>query len=86
MEPVKITENVYSLRVNHFNRRLFDSLIPLPQGTSYNAYLVRGTEKTALLDSADPEKHEVFFEYLRGEKKIDYVRSEERRVGKECAL
>ncbi len=73
MKPVKITEGVYSLRVNHFNRHLFDSLIPLPEGTSYNAYLVKGSEKTALLDSADPEKAEVLFDYLKDEKKIDYI-------------
>ena len=62
MKPEKITESAYSLRVNHFNRHLFDSLIPLPEGTSYNAYLVKGSEKTALLDSADPEKAEVLFD------------------------
>ncbi len=73
MKPEKITEGVYTIRVNHFNRRLFDSLIPLPQGTSYNAYLVKGSEKTALLDSADPEKAEVLFDYLKEEKKIDYI-------------
>ena len=73
MKPEKITEGVYTLRVNHFNRRLFDSLIPLPQGTSYNAYLVKGSEKTALLDSADPEKAEVLFDFLKEEKKIDYI-------------
>ena len=73
MKPEKITEGAYSLRVNHFNRHLFDSLIPLPEGTSYNAYLVRGSEKTALLDSADPEKAEVLFDYLRDEEKIDYI-------------
>ena len=73
MKPEKITNDVYSLRVNHFNRRLFDSLIPLPEGTSYNAYLVKGSEKTALLDSADPEKSGVLFDYLKDEKKLDYV-------------
>ncbi len=73
MKPEKITTDVYSLRVNHFNRRLFDSLIPLPEGTSYNCYMVKGTEKTALFDSADPEKAAVLFEYLKDEKKIDYV-------------
>lgn len=73
MIPEKITENVYSLRVNHFNRKLFDSLIPLPEGTSYNSYLVQGKEKTALLDSVDPEKVEVLFDYLRSVKKIDYI-------------
>ena len=37
-----------------FDRRIFDELIPLPQGTSYNAYLIRGSEKTALVDTVDP--------------------------------
>ncbi|MEI7482930.1 MAG: FprA family A-type flavoprotein, partial [Elusimicrobiota bacterium] len=65
MKPVAITKRVRSLRVNHFNRRLFDSLIPLPEGTSYNAYLVTGSEKTALMDSADPEKREALLDYLK---------------------
>ncbi len=73
MKPEKITNDIYSLRVNHFNRRLFDSLIPLPEGTSYNSYLVKGSEKTALFDSADPEKAGVLFDYLKDEKTIDYV-------------
>ncbi|MDA8132037.1 MAG: FprA family A-type flavoprotein [Elusimicrobia bacterium] len=73
MKPAKITDGVYSLRVNHFNRKLFDSLIPLPEGTSYNAYLVKGSEKTALLDTADPEKAEVLFDFLRDEERVDYI-------------
>lgn len=73
MKPVKIADNVYFLQVNHFNRRLFDSLIPLPEGTSYNAYLVKGGKRTALLDTADPEKREVLFDFLRGTEKLDYV-------------
>ena len=44
-----------------WDRRLFDALIPLPEGTSYNAYLVRGSEKTALIDTVDPTKE---FEYV----------------------
>ncbi len=76
MKPMKIAEGVYSLRINDFNRRLFDSLIPLPEGTSYNAYLVKGSEKTALIDSGDPGKAEVLFDHLKDEKKIDYVVSQ----------
>lgn len=37
-----------------WNRRLFDALIPLPYGTSYNAYLVLGSEKTVLIDTVNP--------------------------------
>jgi flavorubredoxin len=56
-----------------WNRRLFDSLIPLPDGTSYNAYLVRGSEKTALLDSVDPTMEHILITQLADVRKVDYV-------------
>ncbi|OGS08579.1 MAG: MBL fold hydrolase [Elusimicrobia bacterium RIFOXYA12_FULL_51_18] len=73
MKPVELSKNVFFQQVNHFNRRLFDSLIPLPEGTSYNSYLVKGRDKTALLDTADPEKRETFFDFLKDVKSLDYV-------------
>jgi flavorubredoxin len=50
----EISEGVFWVGVKDFNRRIFDALIPLPQGTSYNAYLVKGKEKTALIDTVNP--------------------------------
>jgi len=50
----KISEDVYWVGVKDWNRRLFDALIPLPQGTTYNAYIVRGKEKIALIDTVNP--------------------------------
>jgi len=73
MKPIEIKKNVFSLRVNHFNRKLFDSLIPLPDGTSYNAYLVKGEKYDVLIDTADPEKKEAFFDYISKVPKIDFV-------------
>ncbi len=69
----KIKENVFYLNVPDWNRRLFDSLIPLPDGTSYNAYLVQGNEKTALIDTAEPELADILFEQLKEVPKIDYI-------------
>jgi len=69
----KISENVSWLGVIDWDRRLFDSLIPLPDGTSYNAYLVRGSEKTALIDTVDPPFWPALEEQLRDVAKIDYV-------------
>jgi flavorubredoxin len=46
------------------DRRIFDELIPLPEGTSYNAYLVRGSTATALIDTVDPTKEEVLLANL----------------------
>lgn len=50
----EICKDVYWVGVKDWNRRLFDSLIPLPQGTTYNAYLIKGKEKTALIDTVNP--------------------------------
>ena len=58
-----------------WDRRTFDELIPLPDGTSYNAYLVRGTERTALVDSVDPAFADVLLDRLAalGVERLDYV-------------
>lgn len=69
----KITQNIDAIISTHWERRLFDSLIPLPDGTSYNAYLVKGSEKTALIDSTDPELREELLTPLKGVGKIDYL-------------
>jgi len=50
-------------------------LIPLPEGTTYNAYLIKGSEKTALIDTVDPTKEQVLLDNLNAleVKNIDYV-------------
>ncbi|MHC4665487.1 MAG: FprA family A-type flavoprotein [Planctomycetota bacterium] len=70
-----IRPNVYAVGAIDWDRRLFDELIPLPDGTSYNAYLIKGSEKTALLDAVDPTKTEVLIDNLvkLGTEKIDYL-------------
>jgi flavorubredoxin len=58
-----------------FDRRIFDELIPLPNGTSYNSYLIRGSEKTALIDTVDPTREFDLIENLvkLGIERIDYI-------------
>jgi flavorubredoxin len=51
---IQIAKDVFSVGVKDWNRRLFDALIPLPQGTSYNSYLVKGHTKSALIDTVNP--------------------------------
>ncbi len=50
----EIAARIYFLGARDWNRRIFDALIPLPQGTTYNAYLVKGSESTALIDTVNP--------------------------------
>jgi flavorubredoxin len=76
MKPRKIKENIYWMGSVDWDSRLFDSLIPLPDGTSYNAYLVEGSEKTALLDTVDPPMANELLAQLEGVSKIDYIVSQ----------
>ena len=64
MKPREVRPGVYWVGAIDWDRRLFDSLIPLPDGTSYNSYLVRGSEKTALIDTVDPTMEEVLINHL----------------------
>lgn len=76
MEAKKICDGVFWVGAVDWDRRLFDSLIPLPDGTSYNAYLVRGSTKTALIDTVDPSKASELISRLAGVEKIDYIISQ----------
>jgi len=73
MKPKKIKEGVFWTGAVDWDRRLFDALIPLPDGTSYNAYLICGTEKTALLDTVDPSMTAVLMSHLDDVKSIDFI-------------
>lgn len=73
MKPREVTAHVSRLGAEDWDRRLFDALIPLPDGTSYNAYLVKGSQKTVLVDSVDPPLVPILLAQLEGVQKIDYV-------------
>ncbi len=73
MNSRRIVDNVYAVGAVDWDRRLFDALIPLPDGTSYNAYLIRGSEKTALLDTVDPAKIDVLLGYLADIPSLDFL-------------
>jgi len=67
--------DIFSVGARDWDRRLFDELIPLPDGTTYNAYLIKGSQKTALLDTVDPPKKHELLENLQeiGIERIDYL-------------
>ncbi len=56
MAITEIKPKIYAVGAKDYDRRLFDQLIPLPNGTTYNAYLIIGSEKTALIDTVDGTK------------------------------
>ena len=71
----ELVTGIYAVGAFDFDRRIFDELIPLPEGTSYNAYLIRGSTKTALIDTVDPTKEYDLISNLvkSGIEVIDYI-------------
>jgi flavorubredoxin len=71
----EVVNGIFWVGALDFDRRIFDELIPLPEGTSYNAYLIRGSEKTALIDTVDPSKeYELISNLVKlGVDRIDYI-------------
>ncbi|MDD2619238.1 MAG: (4Fe-4S)-binding protein [Syntrophomonadaceae bacterium] len=76
MKAITVKKNVYWVGVQDPNLRVFDIVMETEYGTSYNSYLIIGSEKTALLETV---KSRFFDEYLQDlEKlvsvsKIDYL-------------
>jgi len=71
----EITNNIYYVGVNDRNKTLFEGLWPLPNGVSYNSYLIKD-EKICLVDTVEADFFMPFLENIReviGEQPIDYV-------------
>lgn len=75
MKPRELKKRIYCVGAIDWDRRLFDSLIPLPDGTSYNSYLIMGSQKTALIDTVDPTMKDVLLDNLNqlNIQHLDYV-------------
>jgi flavorubredoxin len=75
MKPREIRPGIHAVGAIDWDRRLFDALIPLPDGTSYNSYLVKGSEKTVLIDTVDPTMEHELWHHLSDLncQRLDYV-------------
>lgn len=72
---MEIAKNIYYVGVNDRNKNLFEGLWPLPNGVSYNSYLIND-EKVCLIDTVEVDFFMQFLEHLHeviGDKKIDYL-------------
>lgn len=71
----KLIKDIYFVGSIDWDRRIFDELIPLPDGTSYNSYLIKDDDNAILIDTVDPTKKEELFHNLREAKveKISYI-------------
>jgi flavorubredoxin len=76
MSSLKLTDKVYSVGVLNPNARVADVIMNIKYGTSYNSYIVKGSEKNAIVETVH---HNYFDEYMEniksviGDEKIDYI-------------
>ena len=71
----EITSNIYYVGVNDRNKHLFEGLWPLPNGVSYNSYLI-DDEKVCLIDTVEVDFFTQFIEHIHeviGDRAIDYL-------------
>lgn len=75
MSGKKIKNNIYYVGAIDKDRRIFDQLIPLPDGTTYNSYIIIGSEKIALIDTVDASMPGVILKNLvdLNITRIDYI-------------
>lgn len=75
MKFQEIKNNIFYCGLNDCDRVIFDELIPLDNGTSYNSYLVKGSEKTAIIDTMYPPFIDEYVKNLdeNGVVKVDYI-------------
>ena len=72
---LEITNKIFYVGVNDRNKNLFEGLWPLPNGVSYNSYLI-DDEKVCLIDTVEVDFFTQFLEHIQeviGDRKIDYL-------------
>lgn len=69
----KITKDVYSVGVLNPNLRIFDIVMATEYGTTYNAYVVNGSEKTALIETCHLDFFETYIENIKEACDLDRV-------------
>ncbi len=70
----EIAEGVTLVRILNTKLPRFENFWPIPNGTSYNFYVVEGSEGTALIDGADYRFSKEFFEALESVVKVEDLR------------
>ena len=71
----EIKNNVFYIGVNDADRVIFDELIPLEHGTTYNSYLIKGSDKTAVVDTVYPPFSDLYLKNFdeNGIKNVDFI-------------
>jgi hypothetical protein len=79
----KITDRIFYVGVNDFDKIMFEGLWPLPSGVSYNSYII-ADEKVALIDTVEHGFEADFLEniqdYFEQKNYVIHMRTDENTV------
>lgn len=76
MNIAEITNGVHYVGVNDRTTERFEGLWPIPNGVSYNSYIVKGSEKNALIDTVEIGEIRTLLTAVKSENgndKLDYL-------------
>lgn len=76
MNIKEFIEGIHYVGVNDRTTSRFEALWPLPAGVTYNSYIVKGTDKTALIDGVEISACEKLRDHIKtvlGNKAPDYL-------------
>ena len=70
----QIADGIFYCGLHDRQRKIFDQLVPLPQGTTYNAFVVKGSQKCALIDTMYEKLSGTFCDAIAASGlEIDYI-------------
>jgi len=72
--PVWLSERVQWIGALDSTMRSFDIILKTPNGTTYNAYAVRGSDGVAVIDTVKAECADQFFEHLEAIARYDEIK------------
>jgi flavorubredoxin len=73
---IEIKTDLHWVGVLHPELRIFDDLFPTEHGTTYNSYLIKGSNKIALIDTVKGKFTDLFMDKIRSlvdPAAIDYI-------------
>ncbi|MFV0504477.1 MAG: FprA family A-type flavoprotein [Lachnospirales bacterium] len=76
MKALEVTKDVYWVGTRDYDIEVFDVVLKTEKGTTYNSYVIKGKEKTALIDICKEEKYDEYIERLSSVidiRDIDYI-------------
>ena len=76
MDSLKLKENLYWVGIEDFDMRVFDIIMTTEYGSSFNSYVLKGSEKTALFETEKTKFFDAFLkeiEQVTPVSEIDYI-------------